>query len=153
MQQLRTRGLLRTIRALSPALLPAVWLGQVSEPRHPHLSIRIVIFPASRGCCGMRSVTPTELEQCLEGARTSRLGFWCPIYQCIEHLTCVGHWLAYEGCKEQSAMAPDTPLHDAHNKHRQGAVGGAGQVFQPSVRQGRSNGEGRWSVTGSLEDE
>lgn len=49
---------------------------------------------------------------------------------------CAGHWLVYEGCKDQSEIVLNMPLHDVHNKYRQKAVGGAGSNV-PTVWKGR----------------
>lgn len=61
--------------------------------------------------------------------------------------------MAYEGYKDQSAKAPDTPLQDVNSKYRQGAVGGRGQVFPPSDGAGKVSWGGDVVCDGSLGDE
>lgn len=65
-----------------------------------------------------------------------KLGFVSHSTECTEYLVCAGHWLVYEGCKDQSEIVPDMPLHDVHNKYRQGVVGRAGSSV-PTVWRSR----------------
>lgn len=59
-----------------------------------------------------------------------------------------------EGCKDQSEIVPNMPLHDVHNKYRQRAVGGAGSNV-PTVwkdrrgllERGCSLGLGHWRIS------